>query len=102
MIYVFTASASSQGRGSRRYGATTTRQGATLNHIWNGGLVVQKPPRKAGESPVDYYKRTRCVDDNYTRKHNGFYYCNPAHCHGRWKNKKERDEHLDMAYSLLG
>lgn len=62
---------------------------------------MDKLKRLKDESPVQYYKRTRCVDDNFMCKHNGYYYCNPAHCHGKWKDKKERDKHLDMAYGLL-
>jgi hypothetical protein len=51
--------------------------------------------------PAEYLKKFGCVDDNFTRVTNGFYYCNPAHCNKRWRSKKERDAHLAMAYSLL-
>ncbi len=59
------------------------------------------PPRRRDESPIQYRKRTGWVDDRYWHKHKGFYYCNPAHCDGRWKDKKERDEHLERAYAAL-
>lgn len=62
----------------------------------------EKPPRKRTESPVAYYKRTRCVDDHFTRAFKGHYYCNPAHCHQKWRSKRERDDHLAMAYAILG
>ena len=60
-----------------------------------------RPPRRKDESPIQYYKRTGCVDDRYQFRHKGLYYCNPAHCRKTWKNKKKRDEHLDMAYAML-
>ena len=60
-----------------------------------------RPPRRRNESPVQYYKRTRCVDDNHLNKHRGFYYCNPAHCSHRWKDKDARDAHVRSAYCLL-
>lgn len=60
-----------------------------------------KPKRRADESPVQYYRRTKCVDDHFTRRWHGWYYCNPAHCKRRWRSKKERDKHLDGAYSIL-
>lgn len=60
-----------------------------------------RPPRRRGESPIRYYRRTKCVDDNYTRKHRGWFYCNPAHCSHRWRKKAERDEHLERAYGAL-
>jgi hypothetical protein len=61
-----------------------------------------RPPRRRDENPIQYYKRTRCVDDNYLRRHQGWYYCNPAHCKRRWRNKAERDKHVDGAYGILG
>jgi hypothetical protein len=60
-----------------------------------------RPPRPASMTPIEYVKKFGCVDDNFARKTNGRYYCNPAHCHRSWTNKKERDEHLDMAYAIL-
>lgn len=65
--------------------------------------TVYRPPRRKDESPIQYYKRTGgVVDDRYYHKHNGRYYCNPAHCRKSWSNKKTRDEHLNMAYAILG
>lgn len=64
--------------------------------------TVYRPPRRKNESPIRYYTRTGCVDDSYYHRWHGQYYCNPAHCRKRWKNKKERDAHLDMAYAILG
>lgn len=64
--------------------------------------TVYRPPRRKNESPIQYYKRTGCVDDRYYFKHNGRYYCNPAHCRKSWTNKETRDEHLKMAYAILG
>lgn len=63
--------------------------------------TVYRAPRHKNESPIEYYKRTGCVDDRYYFKHNGRYYCNPAHCRKTWTNKKNRDEHLDRAYAIL-
>lgn len=63
--------------------------------------TVYRPPRRRDESPVAYYRRTKVVDDNFARKHNGWYYCNPAHCKHRWRNKANRDEHLKSAYAIL-
>lgn len=60
-----------------------------------------RPPRRRDESPVEYYKRTKVVDDNFTHGHKGRYYCNPAHCHRSWASKAERDKHLDIAYGIL-
>lgn len=60
-----------------------------------------RPPRPIRMSPVAYRKKFGCVDDNYTRKTNGRFYCNPAHCSKSWKNKAKRDEHLNMAYAML-
>lgn len=62
---------------------------------------VYRPPRRRNESPVQYYRRTKTVDNNYTRGHRGWYYCNPAHCSNRWRKKAERDEHLQRAYAAL-
>jgi len=62
----------------------------------------EKPKCRRGESPPEYYKRTRCCPDDFTRIHKRRFYCNPAHCSRTWKTEAERDEHLDMAYSLLG
>jgi hypothetical protein len=59
------------------------------------------PPRHRNESPVAYYKRTKCVDDRYFHVHKGRYYCNPAHCLRSWKSKDERDKHLEIAYAIL-
>ncbi len=61
-----------------------------------------RPPRHRDEDPVQYFKRTGCVDDNYLRGHKGWYYCNPAHCSRRWRDKAERDEHVGIAYDILG
>jgi hypothetical protein len=62
---------------------------------------VHRPPRHRYESPLMYYRRTKTVDENYTRGWRGWYYCNPAHCKNRWRSKAERDEHLKMAYRIL-
>lgn len=64
-------------------------------------FTVYRAPRHRDESPIEYYKRTGCVDDRYYFRHNGRYYCNPAHCRKTWTNKKNRDEHLDRAYAIL-
>jgi hypothetical protein len=61
-----------------------------------------RPPRPKDMTPVEYYRKYRCVDDGYTRVCKGRYYCNPAHCSSSWKDRKTRDRHLDMAYSMLG
>lgn len=63
--------------------------------------TVYRPPRRRDESPVQYYRRTDCVDDRFAHRHRGRYYCNPAHCHRSWKSKAERDKHLEMAYGAL-
>lgn len=69
---------------------------------WTSCLfTVYRPPRKRDESPIGYYKRTGCVDDRYHYRHNGRYYCNPAHCRQTWVNKEARDKHLDAAYGAL-
>jgi hypothetical protein len=61
-----------------------------------------RPPRRRNENPIQYYRRTKCVDDNFTHVHKGWYYCNPAHCQRRWRDRAERNEHLDQAYRVLG
>jgi hypothetical protein len=63
--------------------------------------TVYRPPRRRDESPVAYYRRTECVDDRFTHRHKGRYYCNPAHCSRSWRSKTERDKHLEMAYGIL-
>lgn len=62
---------------------------------------VYRPPRRRDESPVQYFKRTGVVDDNYTCGHKGRYYCNPAHCSRSWVSRAKRDEHLGVAYAIL-
>ena len=73
---------------------------------WGSGestlYTVYRPPRRKDESPIQYYKRTGCVDNRYQFRHQGRYYCNPAHCRKTWTDKKKRNEHLDMAYAILG
>lgn len=64
-------------------------------------FTVYRPPRGKRESPVAYYKRTKCVDDRFHHNYRGRYYCNPAHCAHSWLSKKERDAHLKAAYSAL-
>jgi hypothetical protein len=64
-------------------------------------FTIYRPPRYRDESPVQYYKRTGCVDHRYTNIHNGQYYCNPSHCGRSWRSKKTRDKHLEMAYAVL-
>jgi hypothetical protein len=61
-----------------------------------------KPKRPAKMTPPAYYRKHRACPDDYQKKINGRFYCNPAHCSRSWKSKAERDKHLDMAYSLLG
>ena len=75
-----------------------TTEGSGTSYLY----TVYRPPRRKNESPIRYYKRTGCVDNRYYHRHQGRYYCNPAHCSGTWKSKKKRDEHLDMAYAILG
>lgn len=60
-----------------------------------------KPERHPNESPVDYFKRTKCCPDDFLEPHNGLFYCNPAHCSSTFTDKAERDKHLKWAYSLL-
>jgi len=74
----------------------------TEGHGTSYRYTVHRPPRRKNESPIQYYKRTGCVDDRYQHRHKGRYYCNPAHCRQTWTDKKKRDEHLDMAYAILG
>lgn len=64
-------------------------------------FTVYRPPRPRAESPIQYYKRTKCVPDNYHHIHKGRYYCNPAHCSRSWRSKPERDKHLVGAYAAL-
>ena len=82
------------------------RAGESIKVVSDDGLTtlytVYRPPRRKDESPIQYYKRTGCVDDRYQFRHNGRYYCNPAHCRKTWTDKKKCDEHLDMAYAILG
>ena len=75
-----------------------TTEGSGTSYLY----TVYRPPRRKNESPIRYYKRTGCVDNRYYNRHQGRYYCNPAHCSGTWKSKKKRDEHRDMAYAILG
>jgi hypothetical protein len=60
-----------------------------------------RPPRHRDENPIQYRKRTGCVDDGFMRRHRGWYYCNPAHCSHRWRDKAARDEHMGIAYDIL-
>lgn len=61
-----------------------------------------RPPRPRDMDPVQYFRRFKCVPDDYTRRHAGRYYCNPAHCKRSWANKAERDAHLGVAHAILG
>lgn len=63
--------------------------------------TVYRPPRRRGESPPQYFKRTRCCPDNFAHIHKGRFYCNPAHCSTSWKSRKTRDAHLNRAYAIL-
>jgi hypothetical protein len=65
-------------------------------------FTAYRPPRHRDETPIQYYKRTKCVDDHHFHVHKGWYYCNPAHCKRRWRNKTERDRHAVGAYGALG
>jgi hypothetical protein len=90
--------------GDRRVKASELKAGESIVVV-NGNsslYTVYRPPRRKNESPIQYYKRTGCVDNRYYFRHQGRYYCNPAHCRQTWKDKKKRDEHLDMAYAILG
>jgi hypothetical protein len=78
--------------------AITYRSDAGLSTLYTNW----RPPRRRDENPIQYRKRTGCVDDNYLRRHQGWYYCNPAHCKRRWRNKAERDKHAGIAYAILG
>lgn len=62
---------------------------------------MNKPERNKHESPVDYYKRTKCCPDDFMEPHEGKFYCNPAHCSHVFDNKAERDKHVSMAYAML-
>jgi hypothetical protein len=94
--------------GDRRVKASELKAGESIVVVTTEGsntsylFTVYRPPRRKNESPIQYYKRTGCVDNRYYLRHRGHYYCNPAHCSGTWKDKKKRDEHLDMAYAILG
>jgi hypothetical protein len=52
-------------------------------------------------TPPQYRKKYGGCPDDYQKKINGKYWCNPAHCSKSWDNKKERDEHLSRAYDAL-
>jgi hypothetical protein len=87
----------------RRVKASELKAGESIVVV-NGNsslYTVYRPPRRKNESPIQYYKRTGCVDNRYYFRHQGRYYCNPAHCRVTWKDKKKRDEHLGMAYAIL-
>jgi len=89
--------------GNRRVKASELKAGESIVVV-NGNsslYTVYRPPRRKNESPIQYYKRTGCVDNRYYFRHQGRYYCNPAHCRATWKSKRKRDEHLDMAYAIL-
>jgi hypothetical protein len=62
---------------------------------------MAKPERRSDESPVDYYKRTRCCPDDFMEPHKGKWFCNPAHCHHEFDTEEARDKHLRWAYALL-
>lgn len=79
-------------------GPETKRAPLNQRRIPAGG----KRLRRRDESPVEYYLATGAVDDRFTSRHKGRFYCNPAHCHRSWSNEAERDEHLDGAYAALG
>lgn len=65
-------------------------------------FTCYRPPRPRDMSPVQYYKRFKCVPDDYLRKHRGRYYCNPAHCKRSWADLKERNKHVGCCYGILG
>lgn len=67
---------------------------------WVDGKLI-KPTRLSDESPVDYYKRTRCCPDDFYEEFKGRFFCNPAHCHNVFDTREERDRHLEFAYSIL-
>jgi hypothetical protein len=80
-----------------------TRESRSLHGTEHSSLYTTwRPPRRRNESPIQYRKRTKCVDDNFTARYKGHYYCNPAHCKLRWKSKAKRDEHMASAYGILG
>jgi len=92
------------GRNGKRSRSFTTEHGAQTDYFSTAtrlGSRFDLPKRRRSESPVQYYTRTGAVDDNFTRRWRGWYYCNSAHCKHRWRSKAERDEHLDMAYAAL-
>lgn len=60
-----------------------------------------RPPRHRDENPIQYSKRTGCVDDNFMRRHKGWYYCNPAYSTRRFRSKAERDKLMGIAYAIL-
>jgi len=64
--------------------------------------TVYRPPRRRDESPVQYYRRTKCCPDDFQRGHKGRFYCNPAHCSRSWESKAARDKHLGIAHDILG
>jgi len=76
-----------------------------IAHMDNGSRAVLytswRPPRHRDENPVQYRKRTGCVDDRCYMRHKGWYYCNPAHCSRRWRDKAERDKHAGIAHDIL-
>jgi len=57
----------------------------------------QKHARKRTESPLQYFRRTRTVDDNFLRSYRGRFFCNPGHCRRSWTRAEERDAHLTDA-----
>jgi len=65
-------------------------------------FTMYRPPRPLKMTPMEYYRKYGIVDEHYTRKTNGRYYCNPAHCGNSWEDKAERDRHVRVAYSVLG
>lgn len=73
---------------------------ATDRTIWVG-TEFYRPKRRDDESPVDYYKRTKCCPDDFMEPFNGKFYCNPAHCSCVFDDKSARDEHLSRAYAIL-
>ncbi len=62
---------------------------------------MSNPPRKRGETPPQYFKRTKCCPDDLEVKIRGKYWCNPAHCSASFKTREEQQRHLDAAYALL-
>lgn len=79
--------------------------GAYIDYETDRGVycTVYYPPKPRDMTPLQYYKKYKCVPKRYKlRQANGRYYCNPAHCSQSWKNKEKRDEHLKQAYAILG